>query len=51
MLIFQIDQPDEAFKYYLEAYDYMTEDPELNIKIGQCYLESVTEEKHLAIFE
>lgn len=48
-LFFKLEQPDEAFKYYLGAYDYLIDDAELNMKIGQCYLASVTEEKFLAI--
>ncbi|KXX72272.1 PD40 domain-containing protein [Flammeovirga sp. SJP92] len=48
-LFFELNQPDEAFKYYLGGYDYLAEDPTLNMKIGQCFLASVTEEKSNAI--
>ncbi|WP_044201701.1 tetratricopeptide repeat protein [Flammeovirga sp. OC4] len=48
-LFFELKQPDEAFKYYFGGYDYLVNDAELNLKIGQCYLASVTEEKSLAI--
>ena len=48
-LFFELEQPDEAFKYYLGGYDYLENDPELNLKIGQCFLASVTEEKSNAI--
>ncbi|NME70518.1 PD40 domain-containing protein [Flammeovirga aprica] len=48
-LFFKLKQPDEAFKYYLGGYDYMVDDPALNMKIGQCFLASVTDEKSNAI--
>ncbi|NLR94211.1 PD40 domain-containing protein [Flammeovirga agarivorans] len=44
-LFYQLHQPDEAFKYYFGAYDYISEEPGINKKIGECYLASITEEK------
>ncbi|MBB6461609.1 tetratricopeptide repeat protein [Flammeovirga kamogawensis] len=49
-LFYELDQPDEAFKYYMGAYDFISEEGSINIKIGQCFLASVTEQKADAVF-
>ncbi|NPA68688.1 MAG: OmpA family protein [Chlorobi bacterium] len=38
----------KALPYYLEAYEYNSENPELNYKIGVSYLESVQKKKALS---
>ncbi|ANQ49007.1 hypothetical protein MY04_1633 [Flammeovirga sp. MY04] len=48
-LFYNFEQPDEALKYYLGAYDFLSNNYDLNKKIGDCYLESVTEEKTLSL--
>ncbi|MEH0155067.1 hypothetical protein V6R21_13055 [Limibacter armeniacum] len=42
-------QPDEALKYYLGAYDFLSDDAELNFKVGKSLVMSVSEDKTSAI--
>lgn len=41
----------KALKYFLEAYEYNANNPELNYKIGICYLESIFGAKSLKFLQ